>query len=179
MRSTPWQPDADVDRGDADPAVRRALASAYDGEDAYARAVAALCAARLILPTVPAPPEAEPGASSRHDHDDGRTDGPGPEMAVVQLRAATGQKAVAVFTGTDALQAWRADARPVRCTLDDVAATVRETGSAAILVDVAGPHPVVIEEPLVGELAQGHRLVALREGGFGWLWLAGPPPSDS
>jgi hypothetical protein len=179
MSSTPWQPDADADRGDADPRVRGALASAYDGGDAYARAVAALCTARLILPTVPAPADAEPGASERRDRHEERPAGPGPEMAVVQLRAASGDKAVAVFTGTDALQAWRPDARPVRCTLDDVAATVLETGSVAILVDVAGPHSLVIEAPLVAELAQGRRLVELPDGGFGWLWLAEGRASDS
>ncbi len=177
MSPSSWQPHADVDRGDADPAVRRALASALTGPDAYARAVAALCTARLILPTVPAPSDAEPGVSEREpaSHGDGPepADDHGPAMAVVQLRSTAGDKAVVVFTGADALQAWRSDARPVPCTLDDVAATVLETESVAILVDVAGPHPLVIEEALVAELAQGHRLVELAGGGFGWVWLAG------
>lgn len=178
---TSWQPRADADRGDADPLVRRALASAYDGGDAYARAVAALCTARLILPTVPAPEGAEPGASDRDDPDH-VPDAAGaaePARAVVHLRSASGQKAVLVFTGADALASWRPDARPVRCTLDDVAATVLETESVAILVDVAGPHPLVIESALVAELAQGHRLVELPDGGFGWLWLADEPRRGS
>nr|NLI50840.1 SseB family protein [Propionibacterium sp.] len=177
MSPESWLPDAGVDRGEADPVVRRALASAYGGEESYARAVAALCTARLILPTVPAPPGAEPGLSEREPAGDADGSGPaedhhGPAMAVVHLRSAAGAKAVAVFTGADALLAWRPDARPVRCTLDDVAATVLETESVAIVVDVAGPHPLVIEAPLVEELARGHRLVELADGGFGWVWLA-------
>lgn len=188
MSEIPWRPDASADRGEADPRVRAALAAAYGGQGDYARAVAELCAARLMLPTVPAPAEAEPGASKRggadeHDHGAGEGGDGHPSMAAVLLRSASGQKAVCVFTGADALAAWRADARPVRCTLDDVAATAHETEATAILVDVAGPHPLVIEGPLVDELARGRRLVELPDGGFGWLWLdagaAAPAPGDA
>lgn len=187
MTSSGWRPSADVDRGEADPGVRDALAAAYSGGDAYLRAIAALCTARLILPTVPAPPGAEPGLSKRDGHDDHSHDGPAgtapahdhPDMAVVHLRSAHGAKAVAVFTGADALQSWRPDAHPVRCTLDDVAATVLETESTTILVDIAGPHPLVIEGEVIAELAQGHRLVVLPDGGFGWMWLAGEDARDS
>ncbi len=169
---TEWQAAHGVDRGEADPSLREALASAYSGGDAYARAVAALCTARLILPTVPAPPEAEAGASKDDDdHDHGPAEGRTP-MAAVLLRSAAGEKGVVVFTGYDALRAWRADAHPVRCTLDDVAATCHETSASTIVVDVAGPHSLVIERPLVDELAQGHRLVGLPDGTFGWMWAA-------
>lgn len=178
-----------LDRGEADPEVRVALASAYEGEDAYARAIAVLCTARLILPTVPAPPDAEPGlskAAEDHEHPgerpesgDSATSSPGhPEMAAVLLRSASGDRGVCVFTGYDSLHAWRADAHPVRCTLDDVAATVHETGSSAIVVDVAGPHPLVIEGVVVDELARGRRIVELPEGGFAWMWLNSLSGSD-
>ena len=183
VSENPWRPDAQADRGEPDPVVRAALAAAYDGEGAYARAVAALCTARLILPTVEAPPDAELGGSKRVGADDHPPEDPAPgppSKAAVLLRSASGDKAVCVFTGADALHGWRGDARPVRCTLDDVAATVRETASRVIVVDVAGPHPLVIERPLIDELARGRRLVELPDGGFGWLWVdaAGGQPAS-
>lgn len=175
----PWKPSPASDTGLADPHVRRALAAAYQADEGYARAVAALCTARLILPTVEAPQRAEPGRSHGKDEEmthralqppAGRADHP--EMAAVLLRNAHGDRAVVVFTGMDSLAAWRADAHPVRCALDDVAATCAETGASSILVDVAGPHPLVIEQGLVSELARGRRLVELPDGGFGWMFLS-------
>lgn len=171
MTSPQWQPAADPDRGQADPEVRDALAHGYEGEAAYLRAVATLCTARLILPTVEAPEDAEPGVSKADDHEHRHEHA---DRATVTLRSASGEKALLVFTGYDALRAWNPEARPVRCTLDDVAATVLETASDSILVDVAGPHSLVIEGPLVAELARGHRLVELPDSGFGWLWVDAP-----
>lgn len=149
------------DHGEADPALRATLAQAYEAQDGYARAVAALCTARLLLPIVASGDEGGDGPDpDRHA-----------EMAAVLITSAQGQTAVPVFTGLDALQAWKPDARPVPCTLDDVAATVVETDAAAILVDLPGPHPLVIERELVNQLAQGHRLVELPDGGFAWMYL--------
>lgn len=180
----PWKPSPASDTGLADPSVRRALAAAYHADEGYARAVAALCTARLILPTVEAPAQAEPGRSHAEAPDHGTLQPPAgrvdhPEMAAVLLRNAQGDKAVVVFTGMDALAAWRADAHPVRCALDDVAATCAETGASSVLVDVAGPHPLVIEQGLVAELAQGRRLVELPDGGFGWMFVRREPAGES
>ncbi|WP_454229196.1 SseB family protein [Propioniciclava flava] len=130
----------------------------------YPRAIAALCTARLLLPIVAAGDESG--------------DGPDPdrvaEMAAVLVRSESGDTAVPVFTGLDALTVWKADARPVPCTLDDVAATAVETSSTAILIDLPGPHPVVIERELIDQLAQGRRLVELPDGGFGWMFREAP-----
>lgn len=147
------------DRGEADPALRRLLAAAADGgPDSYARAVAALGGARLLLPIAPDP------------------DG---DLSAVRVVSADGRSALPAFTGQDALQAWRATARPVPCTLDEVAATAVETGSAAIVVDLAGPASLVIGEDLIGQLAKGRRLVELDDGGFGWLYRpAGGSPAQ-
>lgn len=75
------------------------------------------------------------------------------------------------FTGLDALIAWEPRARPVPATLDDLAATVLETGASALLIDPAGPVPFVIGDDLVAQLSQGRRLVELDDGGFGWAFL--------
>jgi len=150
------------DRGDADPDVRALIADAdADLPTSYLRAVAALCGTRLLLPVV---------ASG-----DDSMNGPDPdrhaELAAVSIKAADGRRALLAFTGIDALVAWEPRARPVPATLDDVAATVLETGDDALLVDSAGPVPFVIGDDLIAQLAQGRRLVELDDGGFGWAFL--------
>lgn len=144
------------DRGEADPAVRTALAAVADDPTGYARAVAELCGARLLLPIAPDP------------------DG---DLSAVQVTAADGTTALLAFTGLDALLAWNPAARPVPCTLDDVAATAVETGARALVIDLAGPAQLVIEADLIAELAQGRRLVELDDGGFGWLYRASDVPA--
>lgn len=157
------------DRGEPDAALRAVLAEAYTGDTRYQRALAALCTARLLLPIVATGDESGDGPDpDRHA-----------EMAAVLVRANNGLVAVPVFTGLDSLTAWNADARPVPCTLDDVAATVLETNADVILIDLPGPHSLVIERGVVAELAQGRRLVELPDGGFGWLYLEHEPSPDA
>ncbi len=148
------------DHGDPDPAVRGALANATSA-DAYARAVAALGGSRLLMPVVATGKE-NPGDPA--------------ELAAVMLTSQSGSTALLAFTGLDSLAAWDAGARPVPCTLDEAAATAVETGSAALLVDVAGPARLVIEGDILTGLAAGRRLVELDDGGFGWLFTA---PADA
>lgn len=93
------------------------------------------------------------------------------EMAVVLLQRRDGGKALLGFTGVDALQAWDARARPVPVTLDKVAGTAAAEGAVAVLVDAAGPYPLVVEGEVMAALAQGHRLVELADG-FGWVMTA-------
>lgn len=144
------------DHGDPDPQVRAALAAAADDPAGYLRAVAALCGARLLLPIAPDP------------------DG---DLSAVQVTAADGGTGLLAFTGLDALSTWNPAARPVPCTLDEVAATAVETGARAVVIDLAGPARLVIEADLTAELAQGHRLVELADGGFGWLRRAADVPA--
>ncbi len=101
------------------------------------------------------------------------------ELAAVSIQASDGRRALLAFTGLDALQAWEPRARPVPATLDDLAATVLETGADALLVDVAGPTPFVVSQELLANLAQGRRLVALGDGGFGWLYVDSTPDFQS
>ncbi len=150
------------DRGDPDPEVRAAIQAAMDDPPvSYLRAVAFLGGSRLLMPIV---------ASG-----DDSSDGPDPdrhaELAAVSIQAADGRRALLAFTGIDALVAWEPRARPVPATLDDLAATVLETGATALLLDTAGPVPFVIGEDLIGDLSQGRRLVELDDGGFGWAYV--------
>lgn len=165
------------DRGEPDPAVRAALAGA-DDQLGYLRAVVALCTARLLMPIVASGDE---GSGSLRASS-GELQQPDPqrhaEMAAVTIANDAGERALLAFTGLDAMTAWRGDARPVPCTLDDLAATVTEAGASHLLVDVAGPAQLVVGPDLVAELARGHRLVEVEPGQFGWMFLDGGATAD-
>lgn len=168
--STLGQPSAAYsgDRGEPDLTVRALVAAAGESREAYLRAIVGLCTSRFLLPIVTVGEDGGEGPDpERHA-----------ELRSIQLASPDGTTGLPVFTGLDALISWRPDARPVPCRLDEVAATAAEQGSAAILIDVAGPHPLVIESGLIAELARGRRLVEFDDGGWGWLY-AGPDSSEA
>jgi hypothetical protein len=152
------------DDGLATPGTRRALAAAVGAADPadYLRAVAALCEDRLLVPVVAT-------ATRVGQTVGGLTSDKEAEMSVVMLQAADGRRALLAFTGLDSLQAWQADARPVPVTLDKAAQTARAEGVAALLVDFAGPHPLVLDGEVLASLAAGHRLVETGPAAFGWV----------
>lgn len=131
----------------------------------YLRAVAALCGDRLLVPVVATATRL--GATTGGLASDKEA-----EMAVVMMQRADGGKALLGFTGLDALEAWDARARPVPVTLDKVAETALAENAVAVLVDLAGPYPLVLEGEVLAGLAQGHRLVDLGDDGFGWAMPA-------
>ena len=154
------------DDGAPEAAVREALgrfAASYEPAD-YLRAVAALCGDRLLVPVVATATQVGTTVGGLASDKEA-------EMAVVMLQRADGGKAMLGFTGLDALQAWDARARPVPVTVDKVAETAAAEGAVAVLVDVAGPHPLVLEGEVLDALARGHRLVDLGDG-FGWAMPA-------
>lgn len=158
------------DDGQASAEVRARLAAAQPGADAaaYLRAVAALCGARVLVPVVAT-------ATSLATSDDGLASDKEAEMSVVSLTGPDGGRALLAFTGLDAMQAWDARARPVPATLDVTAQAARADGAAAVLVDVAGPYPLVVEGDVLTALADGRRVVELADGSFGWASLAPAP----
>lgn len=151
------------DDGAAAEQVRQALAATADdpAPTTYFRAVAALCAARLLVPVVAT-------ATRLGETVDGFTSDKEAEMSVVMLQAADGRRALLAFTGLDSLQQWRADARPVPVTIDLAAKTAASEGVAAVLIDVAGPQPLAIDGEVLTQLAAGHRLIETSADVFGW-----------
>lgn len=152
--------------------VRAALARFASSQQPtdYLRAVAILCGDRLLVPVVATATRlgsTTAGPSSPHLSSDKEA-----EMAVVMMQRADGGKALLGFTGLDSLQTWDARARPVPVTLDKVAETAAAESAVAVLVDVAGPYPLVLEGEVLAGLAQGHRLVDLGDDGFGWAMPA-------
>lgn len=152
------------DDGLARPATRRALAAAVAVPDTsnYLRAVAALCEDRLLVPVVATATSVGAGAAGLASDKEA-------EMSVVMLQAPDGRRALLAFTGLDALEAWQADARPVPVTLDRAAQTAQAEDVSALLVDFAGPHPLVIDGEMLLALAAGRRLVETEPDQFGWV----------
>ncbi|MET1007078.1 MAG: SseB family protein [Propionibacteriaceae bacterium] len=160
------------DDGQANPVTREALdvASAPTSPADYLRAVALLCLDRVLVPVVATATKLAETAST------GLTGDKEAEMSVVLLQTRDGRRAMLAFTGLDSLQAWDASARPVPVTLDLAAQSAAADGATALLVDFAGPSPLVIEGEVLAELARGHRLVEVGPDEFGW---AMPQPADS
>ena len=132
----------------------------------------ALCETRLLVPVVATATrlgETVGGLSSDKEA----------EMSLVMLQTPDGRRALLGFTGLDALQAWQIEARPVPVTLDLAARTAESEGVDAVLVDVAGPHPLAIDGEVLSALAAGRRLVETGPDEFGWaVSVPGSPPAE-
>lgn len=133
----------DEDDGRPDPGLAAALGAwqADPSTVAEGRVSAALLASRLLVPIVPLP-------DSEH-----------PETARPTLIGADGRQAMPVFTSLDAVARWRADARPVRVPATKVLVAAVESEQALVL-DVAGPVPFVVEGSVLRSLASGYVPVA-------------------
>ena len=151
------------DDGTASVETRRCLEEAARSSEPtrYLRAIAALCVDRLLVPVVAT-------ATRLGESVGGLVSDKEAEMAVVLMRADDGRRALLAFTGLDSLRAWQPAGRPVPVTLDVAAKTTLSEGCTALLIDLAGPHRLTIEPPLLDELAAGHRLVELGPEEFGW-----------
>ena len=132
------------DTGGADPAVAAALA-AYAAREATEHAVlTAVAASRLLVPVVAVLAEANADGSEKET-----------EMALPTLIGKDGRKAVIAFTGTAALRRWRADARPVPVPAARLWPAVAAEQADAVVIDVAGPVPLVVEGARLRALANG------------------------
>jgi SseB protein N-terminal domain len=137
------------DDGGADPAVTAVLAAYAAGEAAELAVLTAVAASRLLVPVVAVLAEAAEDGTEKET-----------EMALPTLIGNDGRKAVIAFTGAAAVSRWRADARPVPVPAAALWPAVAAEQADAVVIDVAGPVPLVIE---------GARLAALAAGG--------PPPA--
>lgn len=160
----PSRPD---DRGETDPALARALAR-YGAEPgaAYIEVLAALTASRVIVPVVALLGEVETGA-------DGLARDKSADMASVLLTGTDGRVALLVFSSLATLHAWDAEARPVPTAVQVAAQSALQDDAAALLLDVAGPVPVVVQGEDLRALAAGWRLVRVGERS---AWIGSTPP---
>jgi SseB protein N-terminal domain len=126
------------DDGSADEAVAAALRALGAAEGTEHAALTALASSRLLVPVVATASEA----------------GPHSEMSVPTLIGRDGRPAILAFTCLDALARWRPDARPVP---GEAARVWRAAaaGSAAVVIDIAGPVPLAVDGARLAALAAG------------------------
>ena len=160
------------DDGKPDPRVAAVLARYAAGQEAEQAALAALAAARLLIPLVEReatdladasseapPPAGGPGpaepAGPRHAHACSPAgSAPGREMAFPTLIGRDGRPALLAFTCLEALTRWRPDARPVPAPAVQAFQTA-VAGSCAVVIDVAGPVPLAVDGARLAALAKG------------------------
>ena len=160
------------DTGGADPAVTAALAAYAAGAATEHAVLTAVAASRLLVPVVavlaeanadgtvsPAPASARSGLGSEPAAPASARSGSGSEketeMALPTLIGNDGRKAVMAFTGTDTVRRWRADARPVPVPASRLWPAVAAEQADAVVIDVAGPVPLVVEGARLRALASG------------------------
>jgi SseB protein N-terminal domain len=131
---------AEADADDTDPP---ALASPGAGSRSVPPAVASPGAGSRSVPPAVASAHAGPRAEKET------------EMALPTLIGNDGRKAVIAFTGTDTVRRWRADARPVPVPASRLWPAVAAEQADAVVIDVAGPVPLVVEGARLRALAGG------------------------
>jgi hypothetical protein len=142
------------DTGAASPAVTAALAAYAVDRSRYVEALAALQDARLLVPVVAVLGEVE------HDQE-GLAHDKSSDMAAVLMQGADGRVALLAFTGTATMAAWDPQARPVPVEARLAARSAVQEEAAALVVDVAGPVPLVVEGEDLTRLAEGWRVATV------------------
>ncbi len=147
----------DNDDGSVDPALGAALESRDQGA-----ILLALTKARLMVPVVAMLGEVEYDERGlAHDKTS--------DMAVALLQGQDGRNALLAFTSTESLARWSPEARPMPAQAQLVATAAVQEGAAAIVLDVAGPAPAVLETDDVRRLAAGLQVLRLEDGSYAWI----------
>lgn len=139
----------DDDTGAADEHLARLLRTPAEERD-ETELVAAVAAARLIVPIVAVPSEIDESSGIPVDAVS--------DMASVTLVAPDGQRALPAFTSTEALTAWNAEARPVPVTAQRAALAAVQEGCDVIPLDLPappGPAACTLRPSMVWALAMG------------------------
>lgn len=149
------------DDGSTPAAVAEALAAyaADPGLGRY-RAIAALQSARVLVPVVAILGDVE---YDEHGHAHDKSS----DMATVLTTAPDGRTGMLAFTSMATMADWDPQARPVATTLQTAAASGIQDGAAALVLDLAGPHQIVIEGEELTYVAEGLRLIQIDDA---WAW---------
>ncbi|WP_035851377.1 SseB family protein [Kitasatospora azatica] len=139
-----------ADDGSADPALAQALAD-FDRDPATEPALlAALPAARLMVPIVALLGEVEVDAAGlKHEKTS--------DMAVPVIEAPDGRRALPAFTSLATLAAWRADARPAPVAAPDAVLAAYSERADTLLIDPAGPVRYELTGARMRAVAEGRR----------------------
>jgi chorismate synthase len=136
------------DTGEADPAVTAALGTYGKGAGSEHDALVAIANSRLLVPVVAM-------LSERGDNHSAPAGGEKEtEMALPTLVGNDGRTAVIAFTGIETIARWNPEARPVPFPAARVWEHAAHEGHA-VVIDVAGPVPLVVEGARLAALAAG------------------------
>lgn len=143
----------DGDTGEVDPRLAEVLARSAEDRD-ETELVAAVAQARVLVPIVAVPAQV--------DEVDGMPVDAVSDMAAVTLVAPDGQRALPVFSSTQALAAWDARARPVPTTARQAAVAALDEGCPVMVLDLPGspgPAGATLRTSMVCALALGRTWV--------------------
>lgn len=164
------------DLGDADPAVAAALAAYAEGSRGEQAVLVALADSRLLVPVVAVRADDAADSDNLAGHASAYlaplTGGEkAAEMATPEIVGRDGRRAIPAFTCAAALQRWRPGARPVPVPAAGVwQSAVQE--SRAVVIDIAGPVPLVVEGSRLAALAAGGEVLAMHEDPDVWQQVA-------
>lgn len=162
------------DRGAADPAVDAALAAYAAGTGGEHAALIALAATRLLVPVVAVTTESAEPAGPGPIAGDGTSPLAGEkasEMSLPALVGRDGRRALPVFTCVEAVRRWQPSARPVPVPAASVWQSAVEE-AAAVVIDIAGPVPLVIEGARLAALAATGTALGMYEDPDVWQQVA-------
>ena len=146
------------DHGDADPAVSAAMTAYAEGSRGERAVLTALADSRLLVPVVAV--RADDTASDE-----------AAEMAMPEIVGRDGRRAIPAFTCVASLHRWRPGARPVPVPSAAVWQSA-DQDSRAVVIDIAGPVPLVIDGSRLAALAAGGDVLAMHEDPDVWQQVA-------
>jgi len=153
-RSLPPTPQFAGDDGSTDPVLAAALALEQE-TDRLRAVVEALATARVLVPVVSyVEEEAETIEREVGGATVQVTGEKSASAAMVTLATPDGRAAIPVFSGMDALRAWRADARPIPAEGVRAALAAASDADGLLVLDPGGPVTVPVPRPAVWALAQ-------------------------
>jgi hypothetical protein len=184
------------DHGGADPVVATALAAYAAGTGGEHAALSALAGSRLLVPVVAvlaaelagADGTTGPGAHGRVGSNTaaGESAAVGAsaaagvsaaagekasEMAMPKIIGRDGRQAMPAFTCLEAVQQWKPAARPVPVPASAVWQSAMQE-SCAVVIDIAGPVPIVVEGSRLAALAVGGAVPGMHEDPDVWQQVA-------
>jgi SseB protein N-terminal domain len=178
------------DHGGADPVVATALAAYAAGTGGEHAALRALAGSRLLVPVVAvlatelagADGTTGPGAHGRSGNSAaaGESAAAGgsaaagekaSEMAMPKIIGRDGRQAMPAFTCLEAVQQWKPAARPVPVPASAVWQSAMQE-SCAVVIDIAGPVPIVVEGSRLAALAVGGAVPGMHEDPDVWQQVA-------
>jgi hypothetical protein len=172
------------DHGEADPAIAAALEAYAAGTGGEHAVLTALADSRLLVPVVAvlADEPARP-ATGHGGRDEATNDKPAgsarlqlqgkkaSEMAMPAIVGRDGRRALPAFTSAEAVGRWRPSARPVPVPAAGVWQSAVQQ-SWAVVIDIAGPVPLVVEGARLAALAAGTHAPRMHEDPDVWHEVA-------